>query len=451
MSGAKPSPRRLAVDILIRIETGGAYAEPLLDNALAGKALTAPPDRALLTELVYGTLRRRGPLDWIIARLYKGDPATLEPAVRSILRTGLYQLWFTDRIPPFAAVNEAVEIARLLAPAASGLVNGLLRNALRKKEAIAWPERGEDPAMAIAVLDSHPLWLVKRWLAQFDEEQTAAICRANNVAPPVTLRVNTLKGSRAAAIAALARDGFRVEPTRYSSEGLQLISPGAALRETRAYREGLFRLQDEASQLIGRLVAPLPGERVLDLCAGAGGKTLHLAALMSNSGTIVAIDRRGESLTRLRDDARRLGITIVETRTADAELLPEPLRQGFDRVLLDAPCSGLGTLRRNPEIRWRLTPKDFREAMQVQRRLLRSAADAVKPGGRLVYSVCTLTPEENELVVDDLLRRRPDFVTLRPPQEILPPGSTDERGFLRTVTHLHGLDGFFAAVLVRRA
>ena len=451
MREAKPSPRRLAVEILTRIDTGGAYAEPLLDNALSGKALTAPPDRALLTELVYGTLRKRGPLDWIIAQLYKGDPATLEATVRNILRTGLYQLWFTDRIPPFAAVNEAVEIARLLVPAAPGLVNGLLRNALRKKDAIEWPEGGADPAVAIAVLDSHPLWLVRRWLAQFGQEQTVAICRANNGVPPVTLRVNTLKGDRAEAIATLACDGFRAEPTQFSPDGLQLLSSAAGLRETRAYREGLFRLQDEASQLIGRLVDPLPGERVLDLCAGAGGKTLHLAALMNNSGTIVALDRRGESLNRLRDDARRLGATIVETRTADAGVLPDPIRQSFDRVLLDAPCSGLGTLRRNPEIRWRLTPKDFREAMQAQRRLLRSAADAVKPGGRLVYSVCTLTPEENELVVNDLLHSRPDFTPLPPPLEHLPSGSTDERGFLRVFTHLHGQDGFFAAVLMRRA
>jgi len=446
----KPSPRRLAVEILTRIDRGGAYAEPLLDNALTGKELTNPPDRALLTELVYGTLRKRGPLDWIIARLSRGNPDLLEATVRNILRTALYQIWFTDRIPPFAAVNEAVDIARTLVPAASGLVNGLLRNALRKKDAIPWPERGVDPALAIAVLDSHPLWLVRRWLAQFGEAQTEAICRANNAIAPVTLRVNTLKGTPAATIAALGRDGITAEPTRFSPEGLLLLSPAARLRETKAYGEGLFRLQDEASQLIGRLVAPRPGERVLDLCAGAGGKTLHMAALMNNSGTIVAVDRRGESLNRLREETRRLGAVIVETRTADAVALPDPLRDSFDRVLLDAPCSGLGTLRRNPEIRWRLSPKDFRETMEVQKRLLRSAAAAVRPGGRLVYSVCTISPEENELVVGDLLKSRPDFAPVLPPADNLPPGSIDERGFLHTFPHRHGLDGFFAAVLTRK-
>jgi 16S rRNA (cytosine967-C5)-methyltransferase len=175
-----------------------------------------------------------------------------------------------------------------------------------------------------------------------------------------------------------------------------------------------------------------------------------MAALMNNSGTIVAVDRRGESLNRLREETRRLGAVIVETRTADAVALPDPLRDSFDRVLLDAPCSGLGTLRRNPEIRWRLSPKDFRETMEVQKRLLRSAAAAIRPGGRLVYSVCTISPEENELVVGDLLKSRPDFAPVLPPADNLPPGSIDERGFLHTFPHRHGLDGFFAAVLTRK-
>lgn len=443
-----PSPRRMAVDILTRIESGGAYAEPLLDSALAGKGLANPHDRALLTELVYGTLRTRGRLDWIIAQLYRGDPAALEMTVRNILRTGLYQLWFTDRIPGFAAVNEAVEAARALVPAASGLVNALLRNALRKKDAIPWPQRGEDPAAAIAVLDSHPLWLVRRLLAQFGEAQTEAICRANNTVPPVTLRVNTLKGSPAGVLAALHREGLEAEATPFSPEGLRLRS-AAGLRETKAYREGLFRVQDEASQLIARLVDPRPGERLLDLCAGVGGKSLHLAALMNDRGAIVALDRRAESLRRLREEKRRLGVASVETRQADAAALPAGLRDAFARVLLDAPCSGLGTLRRNPEIRWRLAPRDLGEYMRTQRRLLHSAADCVMPGGRLVYSVCTGTPEENELVVADLLKNRPDFTPAPPPAGGGLAAFFAADGFFRTFPHRHGMDGFFAAALDR--
>jgi 16S rRNA (cytosine967-C5)-methyltransferase len=440
------SVRRIAVDILNRIETEHAYAEPLLDAALSGEEIANIHDRGLLTELVYGTLRMQGRLDWIVGQLYRGDAAALETSIRNILRTGLYQLLLTDRIPPFAAVNEAVGIARDLSPASSGLVNAILRNALRKKDTIVWPDMAKAPEKAIAVLHSHPPWLVRRLLAQFDIEETIAICRANNAIPPFTLRVNTLKASREQAIAALAEAGIAAEPTPFSIDGIILASPAAGLRETTLYKEGLIRIQDEASQLISRIVAPKPGERILDLCAGAGGKTLHLAALMNNRGSITALDLHSERLRMLREEAGRLDVAIVETRTADAAASMESFRGVFDRVLLDAPCSGLGTLRRNPEIRWRLAPADLNRFMQTQKLLLRNAAECVRPGGRLVYSVCTVAPEENEIVIADFLRNHRDF-TLMPPAN-LPPALIDTQGYFRTSPHLQGMDGFFAALLI---
>ncbi len=445
----KHSPRQTAVEILNRIETEGAYAEPLLNAALSGTAFASPADRGLLTELVYGTLRMRGRLDWVIGQLYRGEMAALEATVRNTLRTGLYQLTFTDRIPPFAAVNEAVAIARILSPAASGLVNAILRSALRKKETIAWPDMATDPEKAIAVLHSHPAWLVRRLLAQFGGEETIAICRANNAVPPLAIRVNTLKTSREQALAALANEGIAAGPATFSADGITLTSPAPGLRETASYKEGLIRIQDEASQLIARIVAPRPGERILDLCAGAGGKTLHLAALMENRGSITAVDLHSERLRMLREEVERLGVTIVETRTGDAAAPAESLRGAFDRVLLDAPCSGLGTLRRNPEIRWRITPKDLTVCMQVQKRLLASAAGCVRPGGRLVYSVCAVTPEENEIVIGDFLRNRPDFTRI--PPENLPPALIDAQGLFRSAPHLQGMDGFFGALLIRNA
>jgi 16S rRNA (cytosine967-C5)-methyltransferase len=443
----KSPPRQIAVEILTRIDTEDSYAEPLLDAALSGTTLDNPHDRALLTELVYGTLRMRGSLDWIIGQLYRGDPSTLETVVQNILRTGLYQLWFTDRIPPFAAVNEAVEIARNTSPAAAGLVNAILRNALRRKEDIVWPDIVKEPEKAIAVLYSHPAWLVRRLIALFGNQETIAVCRANNTVPPFTLRVNTLKASREEALAALQKEGIGARETLFSPDGLVLTSPAAGLRETSAYHEGLLRIQDEASQLIARLVAPEPGERLLDLCAGAGGKTLHLAALMHNRGEIKALDLHPDKLRMLRSEAKRLGATIVETRTVDAAQPPETFRGIFSRVLLDSPCSGLGTLRRNPEIRWRLAPTDLTRCMQIQKRLLMSAADCVKPGGRLIYSVCTVTPEENEIVIAGFLKNRPDFKLIPPVN--LPRVLIDSRGFLRTAGGHHDMDGFFGAVLVR--
>jgi 16S rRNA (cytosine967-C5)-methyltransferase len=445
----KSTPRRIAVEILNRVEEGGAFAEPLLNATLSGTELENPADRGLLTELVYGTLRMRGRLDWVIAELYRGSAAELETTVRNILRTGLYQMRFTDRIPPFAAVNEAVEIARDLAPAAAGLVNAILRNSLRKGDAVAWPDIINNPAKAIAVLHSHPLWLVRRLLASHGVEETIAICGVNNTVPPLTLRVNSLKASRDRAIAALLEEKIAAEGARFSPDGITVISPAAALRKTACYRKGLIRVQDEASQLVTRLVAPEPGEKLLDLCAGSGGKTLHLAALMGNSGSITALDVQPARLRMLRGEAKRLGVTIAETRPGDAVEPVYSFRETFDRVLLDAPCSGLGTIRRNPEIRWRITPADINRCRELQDLLLTKAAEYVRPGGRLVYSVCTVTPEENEVVIGRFLKERADFHLISP--DTFPPALIDGRGFFRSEPHIHGMDGFFGAVLVRAA
>lgn len=441
------SPRQIAVEILDRIDRKGAYAEALLDAALTGEGITNPHDRRLLTELVYGTLRMRGRMDWIVARLYKGDAAALERPIPNILRIGLYQLLFTDRIPPFAAVNETVAIAKKECPAAAGLVNAILRNALRQKENIAWPETAKDPGKAIAVFHSHPRWLVERWLDRYGIEETIAVCRANNAIPPLAVRVNGLKTSREKAIAALASEGITADAARFSPDGIILPDPAANLRETAAFREGLIRIQDEASQLIARLVAPRPGERILDLCAGSGGKTLHLAALMENRGEIVAVDLHPDKLRRLTSEADRLGVTIATTYPADAACMPEGFRNAFERVLLDAPCSGLGTLRRNPEIRWRIVPADIEAGMSLQKRLLESAAHCVKPGGLLVYSVCTVTPEENESVAAELPAMRPEFKRI--PPEGIAPELIDADGFFRTTPYRHGMDGFFGAVFTR--
>jgi len=441
------TPRGAAVEILNRIDQQGAHAEPLLDALLSGTEIRNPQDRGLLTELVYGTLRMRGRLDWIITQHYRGDFAALEIPVRNILRTGIYQLFFTDRIPAFAAVNEAVGIAKKECPAAAGLVNAILRNVLREKERIAWPEMAKDPGRAIAVLHSHPRWLVERWLDRYGIDETIAVCRANNGIPPLAVRVNGLKISREKAITALAGEGITAEATRFSQDGIILTTPAAGLRETAAFRNGLIRVQDEASQLVARLCAPQPGERVLDLCAGGGGKTLHLAALMKNHGRISAVDFQPDKLRLLAAEAIRLGVTIVETHPGNATRTPDAFHGAFDRVLLDAPCSGLGTLRRNPEIRWRIAPADLEKCAQFQRRLLRSAALCVKPGGRLAYTTCAVTPEENENVVADFLAGHPAFTRIAP--EGIPPELIEADGFFRTFPHRHGTDGFFGALFVR--
>jgi 16S rRNA (cytosine967-C5)-methyltransferase len=449
--GTRPTARLIAVALLDRIETTNGHAEPLLAAALSGAKGFSVHDRGLLTELVYGTLRMRGHLDWIIGQFYRGDPARLETTVRNTLRTAVYQLRFCDRIPPFAAVDEAVRIVKTLRPFAAGLVNAVLRSFLRGQDAIAWPAMDADPAAAIAAVHSHPPWLVRRWLAEFGVEEAIAICRANNCVAPLTVRVNTLKATRGGARAALAAAGLASEPARFSPDGLLISSAGAILRDTEVYREGWVRIQDEASQLVSRLAAPQPGERILDLCAGGGGKTLHLAALMRNQGCITALDRHADRLRQLREEAGRLGVSIVVTRRGDALEMPESFSGAFDCVLLDAPCSGLGTLRRNPEIRWRITPEDLEKCMQLQSHLLAAAARCVRPGGRLVYSVCAVTLEENEQAVAGLLEILPELARIWPAAGDIPSPLLDAAGCLKTFPHRHGTDGFFAAALERRS
>ncbi len=445
----KKTPRLLAVEILNRVDEADAFAEPLLDACLSGNALTDPRDRSLLTQLVYGTLRMRGHVDWIIARLYRGKAASLETGIRNILRTGLYQLLYTERIPAFAVLDEAVKLTKKLYPGRAGLVNAILRNALRKKEEIPYPSLAEDPPLAISILYSHPLWLVKKWIEIFGGEETLARCRADNETPPLVLRANGLKATRAEVIAALKADGFAAAATAFAPEGIVLDHPAVPIRETRCYRQGWIQIQDEASQLIGCLVDPQPGENILDLCAGAGMKTTHLARLMGNRGSILALDLNENKITALGELTARLGVTIIKSDVGNAALdQGREFREKFDRVLVDAPCSGLGTLRRNPEIKWRLQPEDIRNCVDLQGKILANAASCLRKGGKLIYSTCTVMPEENEDIISVFLQERRDFRCGQPP------AGMDTRlingaGFFRTSPHLHGTDGFFGAVLVK--
>lgn len=439
--------RQLAVEILNRIDADAAFVEPLLDAMLSKGILERPEDRHLLTQIVYGTLRMRGSLDWVIHQFRKGGVDTLTPPVPNILRTALYQLLYLERLPDYAVVDEAVRIARNLVPAGSGLVNAILRETLRK--GVVWPNPSAypDPQAAVSITLSHPLWLVKRWWSTLGPEKTAALCRANNEIPPMTLRVNTLKTDRISVIAALEEENISARRTSCSPDGVIIAPADKLLRETRAYRKGYLDIQDEASQLIARLVDPKPRERVLDLCAGTGGKTGHLAALMNNEGSILAIDHNERKIQGLLGRTRRLGVAIIEGHAADALKEPEKnLLESFDRVLLDAPCSGLGTLRRNPEIKWRLRENDIAGIARLQRDLLRRAAAYVRRGGYLVYSVCSIMEEENEAVVTDFLSHQSEFSCIAPPDMIKGDFAYQGR-FFKTYPYHHGMDGFFAAVM----
>jgi 16S rRNA (cytosine967-C5)-methyltransferase len=442
------SARDASVEILGKIECRGGYAEPLLDSYLS-RGNIDDRDKGLITELVYGVLRNRNRLDWAIAKTYNGEFDTMETIVRNILRAGIYQLFYTDRIPHFAAVNEAVETAKRIQPKAAGLVNAILHKALAIKNDIKWPDIKADPVGAISIMHSHPSWMVERWTGSYGIDETIAICRGNNTIPPLTLRVNTLKIARSNIISALKREGISAAPTLFSPDGVIISNNPKGIRETDAFHQGLIRVQDEASQLAAHLLDPQTGDRVLDLCAGNGGKTLHIAALMQNNGTITAADTNPHKLEHLLSEAKRLGATIVETIQENSAKRNDAHSEKFDKILVDAPCSGLGTLRRNPEIRWRVTLREIKMLKQQQKKLLQNAAGYLKPGGALAYCVCTTTPEENEEVVFEFLKDNREF-TLKPPLNI-PPELVAADGFLRTFPHMHGMDGFFGALFVRKA
>ena len=441
------SPRQIAVEILNRMEESGAFAEPLLDATLSHDDLTNIHDRRLLTQIVYGTLRMRGCLDWIIHTLYKGNFDLMEIGIKNILRTAMFQMWYTDRIPDFAIVDEAVEITKIKHPAGSGLVNAILRNAIRGKDRITYPDVEKDPALYISIFHSHPLWLVNRWMEIFGLDETIAICKANNEIPPYSIRVNRLKTSREQVTEELSREGFEVKTAFFSPDGIIISIPALPIRETISYKSGHIQVQDEASQLIAYLVDPKPGETVLDICAGTGGKTTHLAEIMGNRGNILAIDMNENKIKLLKGNMRRQEITIVDAQVRDATKdLGNAFYEVFDRILIDAPCSGLGTLRRNPEIKWRISKESPRKAVLLQKTILKRAALYLKKGGVLVYSTCSLLPEENQKIIRDFITDHGDFTPARP-TGIIHSSMIDNRGYFRTYPHRHGTDGFFGAAL----
>jgi 16S rRNA (cytosine967-C5)-methyltransferase len=438
--------RYVALAVLRRVERDAAYADVALDAALAERALSQR-DRALATRLVYGTLAWRGLLDWHLARLAGREPQRLALPVRALLRLGLYQLLHLDRIPAHAAVSTSVDLAKRVAPAAAGLVNAVLRRAARERDSLPVPDAA-DPVRHLAVMFSHPEWLVARWRAQLGDAETRLLLAADNEVAPTVLRARP--GARETLLTALARGGVAAAPTRYAPDGVRVeaVAPHALP----GYAEGTFAVQSEASQLVGQLLDSQAGVRVLDVCAAPGGKAFYLAEISGRTGSVVALDQRRRGASVIAAGARRLGLTNLAALVADARRLPLAAAERFDRVLVDAPCSGLGTLRAHPEVRWSRVPEDLRRLAALQAQILEAATTHLRPGGALVYATCTISPEENEGVVEPWLAAHPELHREDAAAHLPPQAAThvDARGALRTFPHRDGLDGFYA-VRVRRS
>jgi len=387
--------------------------------------------------------------------------AKLPTLIQTILRLGAYQLLYLDRVPDSAAVNESVQMtkqqSRRLGRDWSGFVNAVLRALLRSPEP-AWPEAGSHPVEALAVRYSCPAWLVERWCRRLGAERAEALCRASVEVPPLTLRVNTLRTSRAALLADLAAAQVEAGPTSISEVGIQLARSGSVI-DLPGYAEGRFYVEDEAGQLIPLLLDVQPGQRVLDACAAPGGKATHMAALMENQGEIVAVDRASARLDLVSANCRRLGVEILTPLAgnlralAGAGLAAHPmLSRPFDRILLDAPCSGLGVLRRHPEGKWYKTLESIAQHRQMQVELLAVTSRLLRPGGVLVYSTCSIEPEETESIIDEFCQAHRQFQreSIAP---WLPPAGlpfVTPRGDLSTMANSNRMDLFFAA-RVRRS
>jgi 16S rRNA (cytosine967-C5)-methyltransferase len=432
--------------VLLRVARDHAYADVALDAALGEAGLDAR-DRGLASRLVYGTIAWQGLLDWHLARLAGRAPEALDLPVLLLARLGLYQLLLLDRIPPHAAVATSVDLAKRVAPAAAGLVNAVLRRAARERASLPLPDP-TDPVRHLAVVFSHPEWLVARWIDAFGADETRLLLAADNEAAPTILRARP--GERARLIADLVAQGIAAAPGRWAPDAVQVeaVAPHALS----GHAAGRFTVQSEASQLVARLLDPQPGARVLDVCAAPGGKATYVAELVGSRGLVVAFDRRSRGAAAVAAGARRLGLRRLVVGVGDAQRLPLAAGETFDCVLVDAPCSGLGTLRAHPEVRWSRGPADVRRLADLQARILHAASVHLAPGGALVYATCTISTEENDGVVEPWLATHPELERENAAAYLPPEAAAlvDANGALRTLPHRHGLDGFFAVRARRR-
>ncbi len=439
------SARQLALLALQAINQKGAYTDVALDRLLHSSRLESR-DRALTAELVYGIVRRQRSLDTIIDQLAKKKAHQQPPVLRIILHLGLYQLRYLDQIPAAAAVHTSVELAQKNGlKKLSGVVNGILRQYLRLAEANADPlQFPDDPIQRIGIAHSFPDWMVKIWVEDYGISETEQLCAWFNQPPHLDLRINLLKTAPAALENALKQAKIPVTRLQSFSQTLRLEAGSGAIQNLPGFREGWWTIQDTSAQMVSYLLDPQPGETILDACAAPGGKTTHIAELMGDRGVVLARDRDSKRLRKVQENAQRLQLQSIQIEAGDSRSLGENL---CDRALVDAPCSGLGTLHRHPDIRWRQNPDRLPPLIQLQKELLAATAKSVKPGGILVYATCTLNPAENEDIVRDFLQQHPQWHIVPSAAETpVIPGLTSQ-GWYKILPHHHDMDGFFMVKL----
>jgi len=437
--------RGVAVKILNRIDRTDAYLDKLLEIEIKHSDLSSK-DKSLLFEIVHGVIRWLGRIDWILNGFYKGQFSKCIPNVKNSMRVALYQLLFLDKIPDHAAVNESVEfVKRIQGEKSANLTNAVLRNIIRSKESIRYPKKEEDLVGYFSAYYSHPSWMVKRWIKRFGEDETKNLLLANNNRPSHTVRVNNIKTNIEELKSLLKSVDLSFHDGRYLNEYLELLSI-TNITSWEYFQKGYFSLQDESTGFSCKALDVKQGMKVLDLCAAPGGKSAFIADEMDNTGEIVAIDKFESRLKILKKNIERLGITNIRTVAIDSLKFNE---EDFDRVIADVPCSGLGTLTKKPDIKWKRYLSDIRKLNVTQIKLLEKGASLVKPGGIIVYSTCTTEPEENIEIVNKFLSSHVNYELVNL-SNTFDPEVIDENGCVQTITSKNKMDGAFVAKILRK-
>ncbi|ARW38852.1 16S rRNA (cytosine(967)-C(5))-methyltransferase RsmB [Bacillus amyloliquefaciens] len=444
----KINVRELALEALEKLEQNQAYSNLLLTSVIKTNTLS-DQDRGLLTELVYGTLQNKIALDYMLKPFIR-KPNKVKPWVIQLLRLSAYQMEYLEKIPDRAAIHEAVEIAKKRGhKGIASFVNGILRS-LQREGAPSFAEI-EDPVLRLSTETSHPEWLVKEWVEAYGFETAEKICRIHLVPPKQTLRVNRIKADKETLLNEMENAGLEAEAGDLSPDAIKLLK--GSIASTELFQNGQVSIQDESSMLVARALDPKPGETVLDACAAPGGKSAHIAELMKNEGSLTSLDLHRHKVKLIQEGAERLGLTIIDAQTMDARKAGDAFgAERFDRILVDAPCSGFGVIRRKPDMKYTKTPEDSRRLSEIQLGILREIAPLVKKGGTLVYSTCTMDRTENEEVMHAFIQEHPEFEPDLSLEKRLPEKARPfvQDGSLQILPHYFGTDGFFISSMRKK-
>ncbi|WIF94586.1 16S rRNA (cytosine(967)-C(5))-methyltransferase RsmB [Caminicella sporogenes] len=443
----KVNARKIALKILSDIEENGAYSNIAINKTLKTKDISTL-DRRFISQLVYGVLENKLYLDFIIKNFSKTKIKKIHVDILNILRLGLYQIIYLDKVPNSAAVNESVKLAKKVNFRLAGYVNGILRNYLRNSNSLKLPNFKEKPIEFLSLKYSHPMWIIENWIDNFGIEFTEKLLKANNDVPNLTIRTNKLKITRDELLNVLAEENVKCIKGQYVDESIIIKNFNTSIESLNSFKEGLFQVQDEASMLAGLILNPKENDFVIDVCSAPGGKSTHIAELMQNRGKVLSRDIHEHKLILINQNAKRLGISIIETEIYDALKLDKSLIGKADKVLVDAPCSGFGIIRRKPEIKYLKNLEDIKKLSEIQYKILLNASQYVKKEGFLVYCTCTIQPDENIEVINRFLKDNNSFV-MDNVNKYLPNSLQTDKNYLQLFPHLHGVDGFFICKLKR--